>query len=95
METQREQIMNLCQQIVVAHNEAVEKTDASWKAVWKVYSLINENAPLDAQRFALWDMVNKSHEANRAFLKVNILSFRASMILGYATNMEFRVLYNS
>lgn len=94
MDSQREQILNLCDQVVAAHNEAVEKANASWNAVRKVHSLINQNSPLDEQRFALWDMVNKSHDANRAFLKVNILAFRASMLLGYATNMEFRVLYD-
>ena len=91
MENHRDQIEDLCNQIVVAHNDAVEKTNASWDTVWNVYLLISQNAPLDAQRYALWDMVNKSHEANRAFLKVNLLAFRASMLLGYATNAEFRV----
>ena len=79
----RDELVNLFNQMANTYNQASEYTQVAGDNMEQLYSLINQNAPLEEQRLQVIDVVRSAYYAQYSFLKVNALALRMANLLGH------------
>ena len=79
----RDAIVNLFNQMAITYNQASEYTQVAGDNMEQLYSLINQNAPLEEQRLQVVDVVRSAYYAQHTLLKLNVMALQLARFLGH------------